>query len=295
MTAPQPEETILDAAVPAGLAEISAQLCQGLPTSSDLLEKYKQKLENICSCIVIDQDSCLLDLLMMLLEGLDELTEKNRDIAEAEQKLLQKVPVILSGFLSSGEGNQAEEQLLELLKDPQWIRPLSDAEVTELTAMFEPEHQSVQDDDSIEFDDLLEAISEQELPDTPASGNYKTTPQIDYTRPTQAHAQAMPVISDVNETRLESVEGIKAELSALTEKYHNLPTRLTAGDHQHLVNLLENMSDEVKDVSDAVNLVGLEGLYKCGKTLSQNINTLASSAVDLTAAQIELLMQCFRI
>lgn len=291
MTAPQQEEAVLDAAVLAELAHISSKLYPDLPTSNALLENYKNQLERVCGCIHMDQHSYLLDLLMVLIEGLDKLTEENRSLSIAEQTLLQKIPGILSEYLILPAGNQADKHLLELMKDPQWIRPLSVDEEKELIALIDSEDNNINNNDCIELDDLLSNIIEDESPDAITSGIDRPAQNVDHTEQRQTPRQETPVIPDINENLQELVDLIKAELSEVTEITQNLQYELNKGDHEQTVNMLQNMSDQADNISNAVKLLGLEGLYNCGKFLSHNINLLASSADNLTNTQIELLMQ----
>ena len=291
MKLPQHEETVMDIAVLAELSHISSQLRPDSPGLNPILHGYKNQLESICSCLDLEQSSCLFDLIMVLIEGLELLTEADRNLSVAESTILQQIPDILSEYLIVPFSIQADEHLLALLRDPQWIRPITADEEKMFTASFNQDKSRTQHNDSIELDDLLNNITVIEPSDEFITG--KNSPDLDVgenLHPVLTEG-ATDTIPDINENLQELVNLIRAELKEIIDNKQNLEHEVLNGDQEHSRNLLNNMADQAANISNAVSLIGLEGLSLCGNFISRNIILLSLPIDKMNQNQVMLLSQ----
>ncbi|MGB5396799.1 MAG: response regulator [Gammaproteobacteria bacterium] len=295
MIAPQHEASVLDVTVLAELSDIASQLSTDSPDVISALQDYRHKVEHICAYINQDRYAYLLDFLMILLDGLDQLVERDRGINESERAFLQKATGILSEYLVSSGNTEADEHLLELLQDPHWIRPITAEEALQLSASTTLDNTEA--GESIELDELLSGI------EGPVADN-STAPEIidfdtmdiehlgeDVLETDNEHPQQDCDVIDLAETGIdeivaapvidsaqqELVDLIRSELEEIIDKQYDPEYDFTVDDRQLSEDILKTMADRADNISNALELIGLEGLCRCGKFVAENILSLSNS------------------
>ena len=291
MRVPHHEESGLNASLLAGLIDTSARLYPDSPDAKPALIDYKGQLELICSSINLVQHSYLLDYLIILIEGLEHLTELDRDPSTPEYALLQKFPEILSENLTSPNNKEAVEHLLQLLRDPLWIRPITTDEEKDLLPLFNSDHNNGRQDNSIELDDVLCSINED-------NSTYKTITDSEITAinfveniDLEVKIDTNTAIPNINSNQQELIDLIMAELAEIIDNLEDLEHDLKDGNHESCKNLLNNMADQAENISNAVSLIGLEGLCECGKFISNNIQLFSLTTENYNDNQIFILKQ----
>lgn len=291
MRVPHHEESGLNAPLLAGLTDTSARLYPDSPDAKPALIDYKGQLELICSSINLDQHAYLLDYLIILIEGLEHLTELDRDPSTPEYALLQKVPEILSENLTSPNNKEAIEHLLQLLRDPLWIRPITTDEEKDLLPLFNSDHNNGRQDNSIELDDVLCSINED-------NSSYKTIADSEITAidfveniDLEVKIDTNAAIPNINSNQQELIDLIRAELTEIIDNLEDLEHDLQDGNHESCKNLLNNMADQAENISNAASLIGLEGLCECGKFISNNIQLFSLTTENYNDNQIFILKQ----
>lgn len=291
------EEPVLDAAVLAELTYITSNLYPDKPEVKSILNDYRNQVERICCYIDLEHYSYLLELIMILIDGLDKLTQVDRNLSASEYIILHKIPKILSEYLVLPTDRKTDERFIELLKDPLWIRPITPDEEKELYVTSNNDYSCGQHNDSVELEDLLNNISEAR-----PSCNV-----VSYSEENISHVNEVLINEDdnsleecadlqgdetgINSEQQELVDLIKAELADIIDKQNKPEHDLAECDKELSYSILSNMSDQAKNISNAVGLIGLEGLSQCSKFISNNINLILHSKNDINQNQIFILKQ----
>ena len=322
MPAPQQEEKIFDASFLAELSYIANKLYTGSPHLATLLNKYRQRIEQLCGFVDIQHHANLLDYLMVLTEGLELLTDPEHCLSESECDFLQKVPEALSDYLSSPDNVEADQQLLALLRDPDWIRPIRAEEEASIFSV-KPDSNPADSGEGVALEDLLVSINgsspHQEAPiDEMHDSNQADSGEgiaiedlllsINSGSPNEeepiGEKPALDVVTDTvidvenegtlqtssfNPNQQELVDLIKGELSEIHQGTVNLDTDLASGDNDHITATLINLADQAENISNAANLIGLEGLGRCADFVSKNITQLSQDVDNINENRLSLL------
>ena len=94
----------------------------------------------------------------------------------------------------------------------------------------------------------------------------------------------------LNENQQELVDLIRAELAEIIDERDELRNELEQSqDIETLAHNLMNISEQAENISNAVKLIGLEGMAECSVQISQNVKLLAEQKQSLTGDQMQLL------
>ncbi|MBT8127590.1 MAG: response regulator [Gammaproteobacteria bacterium] len=290
MPTPQQEERIFDATFLAELSYIAKKLYVGSPHLATLLNKYRQRIEQLCSFVDIEHHTHLLDYLMILIEGLELLSDPEHCVSESECDFLQKIPDALSDYLASPNSSGSDHQMLALLRDPDWIRPISDEEEVSIPP-GKPDSNQAGSGEGVALEDLLFSINGMSPNDVEVPIDAKPALDVVTDTPTDTEAEETQNTSSFNPDQQELVDLIKGELSEIHESTVNLATDLASGDNDHRINTLVNLSDLAENISNAANLIGLEGLGRCADFISRNITQLSLDVDNIDANQLFLLKE----
>jgi chemosensory pili system protein ChpA (sensor histidine kinase/response regulator) len=287
MTAPQKEDNLFDASFLAELSYISNKIYPGSPHLATLLNKYRERLEQLCSFVDIQQHGNLLDYLMILTEGLELISDPEHCLTVPECEILRKIPKALSDYMASPSSDGSDQQFLVLLRDPNWIRPITDDD----SAPLSPDtidFNRADGGEEVALDDLLSSINNgptsetapiDEKPNLDIVANTSTSSE------TENHSQE----NRINPDQQELIDLIKCELSEIHENIVNLETDLVNSEQDQRVSQLVNLSDQAENISNAANLIGLDGLSKSADYISKNITQLSQQIDNIDANRIFLL------
>lgn len=285
------KESVLDTAVFAELTDLTSNLYPDTPEIKSVLSEYKVQVERICGIIDIVQYSSLLDLIMILIEGLEQLGSVDRNLTASEYIILHKVPKILSEYLDIPTDKKVEERLLDLLKDPLWIRPITKDEEKELFAFSKVNQDHSMSRDAVQLDELLNSYEETETCNVVEALQGNPSINGDELMQLDCAFEDSEAISNINPELQELINLIKTELSEIIESHVTLENDLSEGDQHKCANTLSNMADQAINISNAVRMMGLEGLSQCGKFISENISQLMLSIDDLDSEKVTLLVK----
>ena len=94
----------------------------------------------------------------------------------------------------------------------------------------------------------------------------------------------------LNDNQQELVDLVRAELAEIIDERDELRNVLTqAQDIETQTHHLMNLSEQAENISNAVRLIGLEGMGECANQISENIRLLAEHQTTLTADQMQLM------
>ncbi|MFW2371812.1 MAG: hybrid sensor histidine kinase/response regulator [Gammaproteobacteria bacterium] len=131
--------------------------------------------------------------------------------------------------------------------------------------------------DTIELDDSVL----REIDNTPLI----ETVELEDTHP----KEASPANAGLNEDQQELVDLIRAELAEIIDERDQLRDELEqAQDIVTLVHHLMNISEQAENISNAVKLMGLEGMAECAVQISRNVKLMAEQQQILTPDQLQL-------
>ncbi len=122
-----------------GLGHLAAAIPTDTSSIAGPLENYRSKLQQFASLGLKTGSSGLWDLSNILIDGLDELIVESRKLTTAEFQFLNKLPQLLADLVLFPESRIAGRVLLNYLKRPEWVKPLSDADEKLLTGVIFPD------------------------------------------------------------------------------------------------------------------------------------------------------------
>ena len=289
MSVSQHAESSSDPAILDDLLDIAVRLSPDSPEAKTLLAEYSAQIERLCGNIDVDQTGYLLDFVMILVDGIEQLSCADRELLESECEFLLNVPAVLAGYLKPVSVQHADVQFLELLKDRNWIRPISEDEELLFTSLNTGE-QRTYDNDYVELDDLLNNLGS----DNHAAGTeaHKVQPVvIDKTKPQEKGGNESGQPNNINSHQQELIDLIKAELMDITTISELPDNDLDAAHLEQYRRSLANLADQAENIGNAVELIGLEGLAQCAKYISRNIHDFSRSNAGLNQRQLNLLKQ----
>ena len=293
MTAPQHEESVIDATLLADLSDITARIS---PDSRDArlpLNDFRCLIERACGIAAQGQDPHLLDYTMILLEGLDQILDADRPLTLSEYRVLKQAPQILEDFLVPPLSTRTSHLLQKLLDNPNWASPgtIGSAQAHPLSANHRGD--CPPPDAGVAIDDILAGISEgndhdaSPAPDTPPGPDPVETPELDC-RPDSTMEAG---ISALDPTQQELVDLIKAELDEIVNSQYSPEYDLNSDDPESCALIINNLAEQAEKVSNALELIGLEGASLCSKLISDNINSYLSTTGELNKNHAFILKQ----
>jgi chemosensory pili system protein ChpA (sensor histidine kinase/response regulator) len=291
MRVPQHEESVLNTAHLADLSDTFSDMHRDSADISSALTSYREQLERICSHIDLEQHAYLLDSIMFMIEGLEHLSALDRNPNTEEFAFLQKFLAVLSEILDSPEHEHADSKLLELLKDPNWIRPITSDEEKDLLQHLEPKVAIVDQEQAVDLDDLLNGINNSNPTLTDDTGYQQPETADDDLSRENAETAITGTAAPVTTNQQELLDLIIAELQEIIDNQMNLDQILADKHSDHGKNTLLNLADQAENISNAISLIGLEGLCKCGKYIQNNLILLSNTPDSLNQEQIECLKQ----
>ena len=291
MRAPQQEQPVYSAAKLADFSDSFSEIHQGSADINTALTNYKAQLERICSYIDLDQHAYLLDAIMLLIEGLEHLIALDRTPTPYEFTFLQKFLSILSDILDSPGNEYAANTLLDLLKEPNWVRPITPDEEKDLLQLIQPDIEIIPSDQAVELDDVLNGLGKNSP--APPANTGDQAPEIDVGSLAENGITSSASATDIpiNAEQQELLDLISAELQEIIDNQQNLEKLLADESIDNCNTMLLNMADQAENISNAIGLIGLEGLCECGKFVQNNIIQLSHCTEKLAQHQIELLKQ----
>lgn len=207
----------------------------------------------------------------------DQLTEEMVSGVETDEE------VSLNEFFAADENdNEPHDITAEFvaMNDVQQTAELSESATEESeipAAELESLLLSEQSVDAIELDDsVLHEIDSTPLTET---GEYADKQTVELS----------PADVGLNEGQQELVDLVRAELAEIIDERDELLDVL-----QHSQNIdtqahqLMNVSEQAENISNAVRLIGLEGMAECAVQISQNVKLLAEQKKTLTKDQAQL-------
>ena len=314
MTAPLPEKTTLHVAEVDALSSMSSKLAPDMSYTRLALIDYKGQLERICSYANPDEYACMLDLSMILIDGIDQLIDEDRNLSTHESDFLKKFSEILSEYILLPNSKLPDAHLLYLFKDPQWVRPITENEEKGLLDLLdlldiddnikdsaESKKEEVELNDVIDFSSFnqtssasSDASEEIELTDIlndssvvafnassvnthMSSVSHEDNAAIELTDNNPANNSNE---GSVNSNQQELIDLIRAELAELIDNNDDID--YGPDQYQHKLTCL---ADQAENIGNAALLIGLEGLSSCCFHVSKNINLLAQSDELITQDQ----------
>lgn len=104
--------------------------------------------------------------------------------------------------------------------------------------------------------------------------------------------QPMHVVCDIDEDQQLLIDLVRAELAeAIESRDSDISDLKTEENIDHKKHLLTNYAEQAENISNAVELIGLEGLSRCSEFISTNISQLAIMTNDLNETKLELLYE----
>ena len=291
MRAPQQEQSVYSAAKLADFSDSFSEVHQGSADINTALANYREQLERICSYIDLDQHAYLLDALMLMIEGLEHLIALDRTPTPDEFTFLQKFLSILSDILDSPGNTHAGNELLNLLKEPGWIRPITTDEEKDLLLLIQPDVGIIHKEQAVELDDVLNGLVE--AGPASATDTHHQGPELDVSGYDEGEIYSNETASDasINEEQQELLDLITAELQDIIDNQLNLENNLANDSIDCCKNTLLNMAHQAENISNAIGLIGLDGLCECGKFIQNNLIQFSRSTDKLTLHHINILKQ----
>ena len=291
MRAPQQEQSVYSAAKLADFSDSFSEVHQGSADINTALANYREQLERICSYIDLDQHAYLLDAIMLMIEGLEHLIALDRTPTPDEFTFLQKFLSILSDILDSPGNVHAGNKLLDLLKDPAWVRPITSDEEEDLLQLIQPDFGIIHSEQAVELDDVLNGLAE--ASPAPAADTGDQVPELDVSSFAEGGISSSTNVTNtsINTEQQELLDLINAELQDMIDNQKNLENKLADDSISSCKTTLLNMADQAENISNAIGLVGLEGLCECGKFVQNNLIQFSRCTEKLAQHQVDLLKQ----
>jgi len=99
-------------------------------------------------------------------------------------------------------------------------------------------------------------------------------------------------VCDIDENQQLLIDLVRAELAEVIDvRDSDIEALKTEKNIEHKKHLLINYSEQAENISNAVELIGLDGLSRCSEFISNNINKLANMPGDLNENQFKLLYE----
>jgi chemosensory pili system protein ChpA (sensor histidine kinase/response regulator) len=293
MRAPQQEQSVLLAAQLADFSDSFSEMHQGSADINAALANYKQQLERICSYIDLDQYAYLLDVIMLMIEGVEHLIALDRRPVPDEFTFLQNFLSTLSDILDSPDNEQAGNQLISLLKDPDWVRPITSDEEKDLleliqhdTTIMDGEHEK-----AVDLDQLLNGFADVSPTPVPDTSNQNNEHEFSDFSEEVIGGSSNLTDTSINAEQQELLDLINAELKDIIDNELNLEQNLADDSLDCRRNTLQTMADQAENISNAIGLIGLEGLCECGKFIQRNLIHFSSCTDKLEQHQVNILKQ----
>ena len=272
MTAPRQEQSVYTAAILADFSDSFSEVHQGTADIHAALGNYKEQLERICGYIDLDQHAYLLDAIMIMIEGLEDLIALDRTPTSDEFNFLQNFLSVLSDILDSPGNEHAGNKLLDLLKDPNWVRPITSDEENDLLQLMKPDIGITHSNQAVELDDVLNGLGKTSPP--PAIDNGDQVPELDISgyagSGISSSATSTATDTSINAEKQELLDLINAELQDIIDKQQNLEKILNDDSIDYRKSTLMNMADQAENICNAIGLIGHEGLCECGRFVQNN-------------------------
>lgn len=291
MTAPLHEETAPGMTLLAELSDMSAIFSPDRSKDNTALESYTAKIESFCSQINHVQNAYILDCLIILIDGLDLLLQIDRNLNESECNILQRIPHILSESLFQSVDSHQEISLIELLKNPDWIRPVTTEEEQEFLQSFDSADDNDQLSEYIDLDDVISTASDHDSIGKNESCDEENGSDSTWDTSQDTHMEDINTSPDIDTNQQELVDLIKVELQEIIDNQYSPDNDLQLGNHELCIALLTNMSDQAENISNALELIGLEGISLCGKIVTENLNSFSNSVEALNKNHAFILKQ----
>ncbi|MCW8956642.1 MAG: response regulator, partial [Gammaproteobacteria bacterium] len=101
--------------------------------------------------------------------------------------------------------------------------------------------------------------------------------------------ESSPAVTGLNENQQELVDLVRSELAEIIDERDELLNILdNTQDIETQIHHLMNISEQAENISNAVRLIGLEGMAECAVQISLNVKLLAQQNIVLTGEQKQL-------
>ncbi len=284
------------------LKNIASNFNQNEKSDKLLLEKYKKQLNIIHDFLVSSGHQGLFQLSEVLSEGLKQLIDENRSLTRDECNFLKKVPEIFSEYIFIPSSKISDAHLLSHLKNPTWVRPLTEEEDKKITALLikkndaENENISIDtidvDGDELDLNDFMEKNSDiiEKSDDLIIAEDFQDN-SVSSESLISSEGNVVDKNYNVNypisQDQQELVDLVCYELTDIIED--ELIDVININDQSELKESLINMAEQVENISNAVDLIGLEGLGDTCRYISSNIHLLALKENVLLSQHKEIL------
>ena len=288
MIAPQQEASVVDVSILADLSAIAKRVSSDATECNVALDDYIHKVEYLCGCINQERHPYLLDFLMILMDGVDQLIRLDRRISQSECDFLQKAPGVLSEYMLAPHDENTDKILLDLFRDPEWIRPITSDEALHMTEEVCADPAEDIYEASVELEDLLSDIDNDIIDTVTVEIIEPEILDIVVDVQTDPSSDTQESLCNLDPDQQELVDLIRVELEELIDHQYDPENDFRFGDHHQCERILNHMADRADNISNALELIGLEGLGRCGKFIVTNIAALLNTtdALDINKAFI---------
>ena len=284
---------MIDATLLADLSAITARISPDSTDARQPLHDFRFLVERACGIAAQGQDPHLLDYTMILLEGLDQILDADRPLTLSEYGVLKQAPQILDNFLVSPLSAHTRQLLQKLFDNPHWAGPGTNGSTQAQALSAGDSNDRVQADDGVAIDDILAGISEENDHDDPSAPD--TVPRSDPVDTSELDSRSDPAmqaeISAIDPIQQELVDLIKAELDEIVNSQYSPENDLNPDAPESCALIINNLAEQAEKISNALELIGLEGASLCSKFIYDNIYSYLSTTGELNKNHAFLLKQ----
>lgn len=217
----------------------------------------------------------LMDVCMVFQTGLRELANREKQLSEDEQIIIEEWTSHLIAYLSNPTDHDVVDHLVDYLSHIPWLEPMSEEEIMTLRFMLIPE--DIEVTAPVESTDYYES-SEENITSQPSHNKKIQEEELDYEMESTDGLDEITVSEDMYFLGQELIQLIhdefQLEQSSLDESIKNIPSDTVLSEDN-----IENLSQfnlMIERFSLATDSIGLSGLNKVLVHLVNNITIFIS-------------------
>ncbi len=286
------------------LSGLISDLRLEIDSPSTILIKFQQNIESLSKQLCSTDDSIMCHLVKILSEGIESITDESRNLTENELSFLDKIPTILYEYIELPKSKIPDAHFLTHVKNSQWTRKITDDEElycldkltrkrTDLSSSPVPveivndvqiiESSEIENDVSnsdcdpevIDLSDFIESNSKDVCDFDSHSDEFNLNKFIEENdtfvnqdKESFCPDDAAPLM--LSEDRQELVNIVIQEVDELQNV-----VATNINESINIKSLLIDTAEQIETVSNAVELIELNGLSLATRIMSCNIHVLA--------------------
>jgi chemotaxis protein histidine kinase CheA len=298
------------------LSVISFRLNYSSYDYQSLILQFRKQVKIICNAVDESIYTGLLDLVIVLDEGLDILLHSSHQPTSEQIDFLQGFPDLLLDYLNLPTSKIPVTILVKYFKNSQWVRPLTHDEYDIQMSYISHRADDVRHDEVL-LEDILQLnagasteahidnihnidqekgeVSTQEIEEVEIdqflSGGMNEKESESEPEMSLDEIQAVGIDSDQTQDlelhQQELIDLVSAEFLEIDAACN----RLSSFDSGELRQELISMTEQAENIGNAVNLIGLEGLGVASEIISSNLGLVSQEGYYISPELLSIIAE----